>query len=310
MSMSAFRQRLKPWMLPIAMVIGMLFHTAIDSIQFTAPYLIFAMLLITFCRIRPSELRITRFTLCIVGLQLGIGLSLYFVLAPFSSDIAQGAMICAFCPTATAAPVITSMLGGSISALVAISLLSNLSVALIAPPFFAYIGGEGASMSFMGEFAAISGRLIPMILGALLLAFLLMKTAPKVHGALARRQDISFYLWAALLVVVVGRTVSFAMSEPPSRVPEMILMALAAGVICIVQFVLGRRIGRRFGDPVAGAQGLMQKNTGLAIWMAVSYLNPISSIAPAAYIAWQNTINSVQIYLRQRSDMARCRTNH
>ena len=32
----------------------------------------------------------------------------------------------------------------------------------------------------------------------------------------------------------------------------------------------------------------------------MTYLNPLSSVAPAAYVAWQNTINSWQLYRHQR----------
>ena len=67
-----------------------------------------------------------------------------------------------------------------------------------------------------------------------------------------------------------------------------------------LQFITGRRIGRRFRDKVAGAQGLGQKNTILAIWMAQTYLNPISSVAPAFYVVWQNIVNSYQLWLRRR----------
>ena len=299
MNRADFRRRLKPWMLPIAMVLGLIFHSVIDRVQFMVTPLIFTMLLITFCRIEPRQFRLTRLTFYVVGIQLGLGAALYFALAPLGSGLAQGAMICALCPTATAAPVITAMLGGSIATLVAISLLSNTSVALLVPPFFAAIGA-GGGQPFMQEFTSIAGRLMPMILGALMVALLLMRFSPRVHSGLARRQALSFYLWATLLIIVVGQTVSFALREPPSRIPEMVALALAAGVVCIVQFVVGRRLGRRFGDPVAGAQGLMQKNTGLAIWLALAYLDPISTIAPAAYIAWQNTINSIQIYLHER----------
>jgi BASS family bile acid:Na+ symporter len=38
----------------------------------------------------------------------------------------------------------------------------------------------------------------------------------------------------------------------------------------------------------------------LAIWIATTYLNPIVSVAPAAYILWHNSINSIQLYLHQR----------
>ena len=77
-------------------------------------------------------------------------------------------------------------------------------------------------------------------------------------------------------------------------------MALLALLVCGLQFITGRRIGRRFRDKVAGAQGLGQKNTILAIWMAQTYLNPVSSVAPAFYVVWQNIVNSYQLWLRRR----------
>jgi len=46
---------------------------------------------------------------------------------------------------------------------------------------------------------------------------------------------------------------------------------------------------------------LGQKNTILAIWMAQMYLNPISSIAPGAYVLWQNIINSYQVWLHRKN---------
>ena len=72
--------------------------------------------------------------------------------------------------------------------------------------------------------------------------------------------------------------------------------------MCVLQFYAGRRIGLRFSDRIAGAQGLGQKNTVLAIWMALTYLDPIASVGPAAYVAWQNIINSAQLYHRLHSN--------
>jgi BASS family bile acid:Na+ symporter len=51
---------------------------------------------------------------------------------------------------------------------------------------------------------------------------------------------------------------------------------------------------------ISASQSLGQKNTVLAIWIATTYLNPIVSVAPAAYILWHNSINSIQLYLHQR----------
>lgn len=59
---------------------------------------------------------------------------------------------------------------------------------------------------------------------------------------------------------------------------------------------IGRRIGRRFGRINEAGQALGQKNTTFAIWIAYTYLTPLSSVGPGCYILWQNTVNSIEIY--------------
>ncbi len=305
MRYSEFLRKLKPWMLPLAMLCGLLFHNAIEAVAFLTPWLIFAMLFITFCRLEPKKMRITGLSLSLLAVQLGGAVAVYLALLPVSVDVAQGAFICVFCPTATAAPVITGMLGGNISRLATFSLVSNMAVAVTAPAAFTLMGTT--EIDFAESVSTIALRVLPLILGPLVTALVLKGVAPSVHRRISSSQSIGFYLWAVSLIIVVGRAVSFVMKEPPSRIPELVALALVAGVVCIVQFFAGRRIGRRYGDRIAGAQGLGQKNTVLAIWMALTYLNPVTSVAPAAYIAWQNTINSLQIYLKQKRE--NCKLN-
>ncbi|MCC8070309.1 MAG: transporter [Bacteroidales bacterium] len=297
-SFALWRQRLKPWMLPISMLGGVLLHDFIDLIAFVAPYLIFVMLLITYCKIRPQEIRLTSLSGWLLLIQVGGGIGLYYALLPLGEDIAQGTFICVFCPTATAAPVITGMLGGSVARLATFSLISNLAVALLAPFLFTMMGSQG--VQFGESLYLIASRVVPLILGPLAVAFMLRATLPRAHQRIATKQSWSFYIWAVSLFIVVGRAVSFVMSEPADRIPEMVAIALCSLLVCCGQFYAGRRIGARCGDRIAGAQGLGQKNTVLAIWMALTYLNPIASIGPAAYVAWQNTINSLQLYYHQR----------
>ncbi len=77
--------------------------------------------------------------------------------------------------------------------------------------------------------------------------------------------------------------------------PEIIGLLLGSMVACVVQFAAGRKVGGIFNDKVTGGQCLGQKNTVLAIWLALTYLDPIASIAPAAYVAWHNIANSYQL---------------
>lgn len=305
MNFASFRQKSKPWMLPVAMLCGVLFHDVIDSVQFLAPYLIFTMLLITFCKVKPSEFRVTSLSWSLLAVQVFGAVAIYVALRPFNEDVAQGTFICVLCPTATAAPVITGMLGGSVSRLATFSIISNVTVAFLAPAMFAVIGAGPTAVhpSFIAAFTTIAAKVGPLIILPLLLAFALLYTAPKVHRAIATRQSVSFYLWAISLIIVVGRAVSFVLAEPADRVPEMIAIAGAAGAVCVIQFVTGRKIGRLCGDKIAGAQGLGQKNTVLAIWMALTYLNPIASVGPAAYVGWQNIINSAQLYIKSRREL-------
>lgn len=294
-------QKIKPWMMPIAMLTGAIFHNHIGALQPLVPYLIFMMLLIAFCKVKPSEFRITRLSWSLLAIQLGGATAAYFALRGVGVDLAQAAFICILCPTATAAPVVTGMLGGNVARLATYSIISNIAAAIAAPAFFAVIGTH-AEMSFIDGVTTIAAKVAPLIILPLIIALTLYTFAPKVHSRIARYQSVSFYLWSISLIVAVGGAVSYVMTADASKIPEIILIALTAGVICVFQFAAGRRIGRACGDRIAGAQGLGQKNTILAIWMALTYLNPISSIGPAAYIVWQNSINSAQLYRKARRD--------
>lgn len=291
-------QLIKPWMMPIAIVTGMIFHNYMEDVAFLTPWLIFVMLLVTFCKVRLNEFRFTSLSGYLILVQMVGAVGVYWALRPISEDLAQGAFICVFCPTATAAPVITGMLGGSVARVATYSIICNSTVAILAPALFAWLG-QG-DIDFANAMIVIARRVVPLILAPLAVAIMLQRFVPRLHSTLASHQSLSFYLWAVSLIIVVGRAVSFIMKEPASAVPEMIWLSVISLAVCVAQFVVGRIIGRRCGDRIAGAQGLAQKNTVIGIWMALTWLNPIASVAPAAYVVWQNTINSLQLYFKQR----------
>lgn len=298
MKYNQFLAQIKPWILPMAMASGVLLHNVIGRLEFLTPYLIFVMLYVTFCRVRFSEMRPSPLIWRLLLVQLVGSAAVFVAIRPLSLDVAQGVMICVLCPTATAAPVVTGMLGGNVVRLVAYSLASNIMAALLAPFMLAWAGT--ANIDFLQASMAIISRVAPLILLPLAIAIISRRVASRLTDVVASHQSLSFYLWAVSLFIVVGKSVSFIMAEPPEKIPEIIVLAAGAGVACVAQFAIGRRIGAALGDKISGAQGLGQKNTVLAIWLALTYLNPISSVGPAAYIAWQNTINSIQLYVKQK----------
>lgn len=300
--MQNFRRKIKPWMLPISMVIGVLLHSCIGYVAFLSPYLIFIMLLITYCKVSFSHFRVDGSMWWLLAIQVIGASGVFLLLRQFDVAVAESIFICIFCPTATAAPVITGMLGGKVERVATFSLLSNLVVAFTAPVILALLG-SGNNPDFMASFTRIATNVLPLILGPLVVALMLKMTFPKVREEIAHHQGLSFYIWAVALIIVVGNSVSFLMKEPASRIPEMAVIAVLSLLACLAQFYLGRKIGARYGDRVAGAQSLGQKNTVLAIWLALTYLDPIASVGPACYIAWHNTVNSIQIYKRAHAGM-------
>ena len=293
-------QKLRTYALPIAMIAGFVAHELATSVAFLTPYLLFAMLLVSYCKLDIRSLRVTPMYLWMLAVQFVLAWVVDGLVSLYDPIVAQGAFICLFCPTATSAPVVAAMLGGNLSLLVGYSLLCNMLVAFTAPIFFSLIGVH-TELAFFDSVMIICKQVLPLLLLPLLLAVLMQRYAPRLHNAVRNRPSISFYLWVVALFIVVGKSVGFVMKQPLSSLPQEIALALLALVCCVAQFVIGRKIGARYGDRVSGAQGLGQKNTVLAIWMALTYLHPIASIAPASYVIWQNIINSGQIMRKEQS---------
>lgn len=292
-------QYLKTWMLPLAMLCGACFYDFFQRLSFLTPYLIFSMLFITYCKLSFRELKFSSLHLWLLLIQIAGSILVYGMLVWFDPLLAQGALICVLAPTATAAAVITGMLGGSVACLAAFTLISSLAVAVVSPVIFSLLGSH-SEMPFWDSFLYICRQVMPLLILPFGCALLLEKLLPAVHRQLKKLQVLSFYLWGLGLTIVMGKTVYFIMQQDSSNYGEEWLIALFSLGICVAQFVGGRYIGRRYGDTVAGGQGLGQKNTILAIWMAQVYLSPLASIGPASYVVWQNSINSYQLWRKKR----------
>ena len=296
------RKYLEKYLLPVAMVVGIAFHRELSLFSPVIPYLLSLMLFITYSRVSWSDIRLTRFHYILLAIQYVGSALVYLALHPLNEVLAQAAMICVLTATATSAPVVAGILGGSISVTAAYSIISNLSVAFIAPVFLSLIGESGASVSFSSSFWHIFRSVMPILVVPFLLAFFIQKTFPRVHSKIQSAQIVSFYLWAVALTVVIGNVTQYVRLQDDGNYTLEVIIALTSLVICLLQFYFGRRIGRKFGRTIAGGQGLGQKNTVLAIWLTQTYLNPLATLGPGTYVLWQNLVNSWQIWKKKRAE--------
>lgn len=291
--------QLRTLMLPLAMLAGYLFSGFFASLGPMTPYLIFGMLFISFCRISPRELHFSPLYIWLLAVQIIASVGLFLLIRPLHETGAQSMMICVLAPTATSAIVIAGMLGANIATMASFTLLSNTACAIAAPVIFSLMGTY-ADIPFTESFMLILSKVVPILILPFAAAITLNYLWPRAVRAVRKAGIASFYMWALSLIIVTGQTVEFIKAEPTENYTMEVVIALGALVVCIAQFATGRAFGRKYGERIAGGQSLGQKNTVLAIWMAQTYLDPVSSVGPAAYVLWQNIVNSWQLWSEQR----------
>ncbi|KAA6350914.1 hypothetical protein EZS27_001761 [termite gut metagenome] len=288
---------LKDYTLPLAMLAGIVGHSLFVYLSFLTPFLVFFMLLLTFCKVSFSELRPTRLHVWLLLIQLVGAPAVYLLLRGFDEVVAQAVMLCVICPTATSAAVVTAKLGGSAASLTAYTLLINIGVSVMVPVMFPLIKPQDG-ISFLGAAFLVLSRVCLLLICPLLGAWFLRKFAPKVHGFLLSFNELAFYLWAFALVIVTSQILSSMLADS-AEIRVGIPIAIITLFICCFQFYLGKTLGSVYDDRISGGQALGQKNTILAIWMAHVYLNPLAAVGPGFYVLWQNVINSWQLWRRR-----------
>ena len=313
--MMNFHKFLRDWSLPIAMLGGVVMyllytnislfdgsHNFVSSvISYLQPGLIFAMLFVTFCKVRVKELKPAKWHLWLLAFQIFsfIAISLSIAIVPHMPVtvrvLLEAAMMCLLCPTATAAAVITARLGGNSASLISYTIQINIAVALVAPLFLVF-SHPVEGMSLASSFLLIMGKVFPLLLCPLLCAEAVRKFLPRLHALLVTKgRNLPFYLWLVALSLAIAMT-SRAIAHSHLSIWVMAGIAAVSFVCCLAQFAFGRYIGRRNGEVIAGGQSLGQKNTVFAIWFAYTFLTPVTAIAGGFYSLWHNLVNTWQLY--------------
>lgn len=310
---------LKDWTLPVSMGIGAVTYLVFnyvpqldDAASFFAPIMeailpmfMFLVLFVTFCKVDFQKMRpvwwhlwVSIFNLLFVGIVMALILGLRL-----QSDkliLMEALLMCIISPCATAAAVVTQKLGGSLEQMTTFTFLSNFLTVLLVPVCFPMIE-KGADISFMAAFSKILYQVVILLVVPMGLAYVVKHFMKGLHARIIAIRDLSFYLWGCSLMIVTGTTVKNIIHAEASIV-LLSAIALLGLVLCVIQFAVGRFIGHYFGRAQEAGQALGQKNTAFAIWLGITYLNPLSSVGPGCYILWQNIINSFEIWQARRMD--------
>lgn len=283
--------------LPIAIILGFIFHNFCGSMYCIVPYLVFTMLFLSYSAVDVRKMHFSRLQFWLLLTQVLLTLGIYFGLVALKVDeiIAQAVLVGIITPVAASVVVISCALGANRETVTTFTMLDNLMVAIVAPILYSFIGTH-TDLPFLPSFWKIFCRIFPQIVFPFITAILLQHLAPKVSRAIGRICWTSLYVWAFTLTIVLGKTFHDIITSPDPHWHLLIIQCIIAAVLCALQFALGKWIGSRHGEKMAGGQLLGQKNTSFGIWMAIEYLNPLSAVFPAIYSVCQNIFNSWQMY--------------
>ena len=308
----------KNWTLPVAMTMGTLVYLLfayVPSLDGAAqffgpvfdailPMFMFMILFVTFCKVDFHKMRPVSWHLWVGVFQVAfialiMGAILVYELREENLIMMEAMLVCVVAPCAAAAPVVTQKLGGDLEQMTTYTFLSNFITALFVPLCFPMIEKSG-HVTFLSAFLTILRSVTLVLVVPMLLAYIVKHFMHRLHKRIISVKDLSYYLWAISLMIVTGTTVKNICHADTSAL-FLVVIALLGLVLCIVQFSVGRWIGHYFNRTTEAGQGLGQKNTAFAIWIAYTYLNPLSSVGPGCYILWQNIINSVEIYMKRKA---------
>lgn len=291
-------QKYKSLVLPLALILGYILRQLCSELSSTVPYVIFAILVLTFSGVRLSALRPVKLDLWIASFQTVFSIGFYWLIRLLFADeiLAQGAMMCVLCPVASSVTVVASMLGANPVRTTTYTIVGNLLVAFIAPIYISAITDTGTQMDTVGMFLMIFAKISVVIALPFIVVWLIQRYLPSVNNAVSAYKSLSFYLWAFALFVTIGQTLDFVVMRWSESYENVMWLGIVSLAICFIQFSVGRIIGNKYSDRIAGGQLLAQKNSAMGIWMLNTFLNPIASVGLAFYSIWQNLFNSWQIF--------------
>lgn len=295
--------KLRSYILPMAIILGLLLHSWCSLLAWIVPYFIFIILLLNFVAVDLRKLHISSMNLWLMLFQIVVSIGGYYTIRSVypNETVAQGILIGILCPVAASVVVIASMLGAKRETTTTYTIVGNLMVAIIAPVYFSFIGSH-QDMSFINSFLLILSKISPVIALPFFVVLVLQVFFLKTNHFLSRYKGISFYLWAICLLLTLGQTINFIFIHGKGNENTILALGISSVITCTIHFATGKWLGGKYGDRIAGGQLLGQKNTAMGIWMANTYLNPLASVFLAFYSIWQNLFNSWQLWYQDRKN--------
>lgn len=307
----------KEFALPCSLVLGAVVYLIFANVPFLEPFgeavgphlvslmpvVLFALLYVTFCKIEIKEMKPKTWHFVLQLIRTSLAALMVLAIYLFGGDsnaklVIEAAFICFICPTAASVAVVTEKLGGSIGSLTTYTVIANIFTMGIIPTLFPMVE-KGADVSFLMMSAMVFRNVTTVLVVPLIFALLSRRFLPKFVDKVKRVKDLGFYMWCFNLTILMGETLRNILHATVSGWVLALLLVVPL-FVCLIQFTIGKAVGRHYGDSISAGQALGQKNTIVGIWLTLTFLNPLAAVAPGAYVVWQNLVNGWQLWYKEK----------
>ena len=287
---------MKTFLLLISITCGIILPYGHDY-TFLIRYFLMAMLFFSFLDIKIEKEVITKQHFIILMLLVTVSVIVYVVVSRFNVEAARAVFIAAIGPTAIAAPVIISLKKGKVEFVVFSLLLNNMVIALLIPFILPVIMASNAEIS-------VNQILLPVVITItvpFIAARLTKYAVPKIWKELVKWKDLTFYLLMLNIYIATSKASYYISNESPDHYDTIILIGILTALTCALLFILGHFVGgKKFKEEASFSLG--QKNNGFTIWIALTYMNPVSVIGPVFYVMFQNIFISWKLYKHNKAE--------
>ena len=303
--------------LPCSLVLGAVVYLIFANVPFLEPFgeavgphlislmpvVLFCLLYVTFCKIEIKEMKPKTWHFVLQLIRTSLAALMVLAIYLFGSNydtklVLEGAFICFICPTAAAVAVVTEKLGGSIGSLTTYTVIANIFTMIIIPTLFPMVE-KGADVSFLYMSMMVFRNVTTVLVVPLILALLSRRFLPRFVDKVKSVKDLGFYMWCFNLTILMGETLRNILHATVSGW-ILALLLIVPLLVCLIQFCIGKAVGRHYGDSISAGQALGQKNTIVGIWLTLTFLNPLAAVAPGAYVVWQNLVNGWQLWYKEK----------
>lgn len=253
------------------------------------------MLLLTFTGITITYKQVNRLHLQACVLVIVLSLAHYAWVRWLFPDLAMVGFVLGATPTAAAAAVVANMMKLNVPFVTVATVISNMVSVIYIPLMLPVLIQEPLTVSpyyIVLDVFIILG--LPLLAGQFI-----TRKKPKLTDTLAKFKPVAFGLFIFNMLIASANGSDYIRSNADISVNTVVLIAAITFAIGFINYKVGEWTAPKALKYETGlATG--RKNTMFALWLSITYVNPMIGLAPVFYLVFHNLYNSVQLWFLER----------